>query len=349
VPDALLVLLDLAVGSMAMLAIARTFRGRIDAVNRPWRAGQAALAERRYADAETCFRESLAAAGRQFGPAHWRTALHVNALAMAICAQNRLDEAAELVDRAVRAIDAWGPRLPHPEVAMVLVGASVVAAARGDLEASRRLVDRARQQGRGNPSVRAAIERTLARRASAAGAHEDAADAMARVPVERLASKDVGLLVRLGLDRLRAGDAHRAVRCLTQALAVVERSTPCEFAVAFYRSLLGEALARAGRTAEARVALEAALSDYEAIAGERHPAVARVLVELASARLDAGDAAGCAAACERVLEMPCPPAAADPYRAGAGPGDPIDYERDRARTLLARARARSRCVPNSPT
>src|SRR5262249_5965066 len=107
-----------------------------------------------------------------------------------------------------------------------------------------------------------------------------------------------------------------------------------------FLGLLGEALAREGRDEEARRALEQAVIDYDAVVGEHHPATATLLVELADVRLRRGDIAGARIACERVLGMRVAPAGGeDPYRVSAPSGDPLERERDRARSLLARARA----------
>jgi tetratricopeptide (TPR) repeat protein len=303
-----------------------------------WRHGQIALVQGRYADAEKCFRTTLALAEQRFGPDHWRTALHASALAQSILAQKRVDDAAPLIDRAMGIVERWSP-LPHPELAGVMAGAAAYESARGRHSRAMALLDRARKATKGDVGMRAAVERTLARLEASAGNEAEAADALARIPFERLEPADVKSLAAFGLARLRQGDADRAVRCFTSAHALVERESPGEFAEAFHLGLLGEALARAGRDEEALRALEQAVIDYDAIVGESHPATAPLLVELADVRLRLDDAAGARVACRRVLGMRVTTTgpAEDPYRATAGGGDPLERERERARSLLARA------------
>jgi tetratricopeptide (TPR) repeat protein len=174
-------------------------------------------------------------------------------------------------------------------------------------------------------------------RAAQKGDEARAADAYSRVPSELLKERDVGRLARLALKLLHVGDARRAGLCLRAALSVVTRVSSGEFAEAFYRGLLGEALLREGREAEARRELEQASIDYDAVAGESHPAAAPVLVALAELRARMGDDDGARSACKRVLRLAVPRVPPlEPYRAGACAADPLEAERDRARALLAR-------------
>lgn len=304
-----------------------------------WRRGQAAFVAGRHDEAEECFRSTLRVAEQRFGPDHWRTALHVNALAQAILAQRRLEDAAPLVDRAIGIVNRWSP-MPHVEIATVLAGAAQFESARGRHVRALGLVERARRAAGGDTAMRGAVERTLARVEATAGNEAEAADALSRIPFERLEPSDVRSLARFGVARIRQGDAERAVRCFTSAHAVVERESPGEFAEAFYLGLLGEALARCGRDEEALRALEQAVIDYDAVLGELHPAAAAPLVELAEVRLRLGDAAGARLACERVLALRVSktPSPDEPYRTSAATGDPLGLERDRAQSLLARAK-----------
>lgn len=308
-----------------------------------WARGHAALAAGRNAEAEACFRTTLQIVERQFGPEHWRTAVHLDGLAQALVAQRRLDEAAPLVARAMAIAGRWST-MPRALFATILLGAAALDGARDRPEQAAALVERARGVARGDPTVLAAVERTVARLESGAGHDAEAADALARIPLEQLEASDTRALVRSGLARLREGDAARAVQCLASAHAVAERESAGGFAEAFYRGLLGEALARAGRDDEALVELDQAIIDYDSVIGEHHPASAALLVELAAVRMRLGDAAGARVACERVLATPRPPDVRpeDPYRDGATTGDPVERERDRARALLARVRSTGR-------
>lgn len=302
----------------------------------PWRVGHAHLEEGRFAEAEAKFRETLVMAERRFGVSHWRTSLHLNALALSLMGQKRLDEARSPVERALAIAEHHQP-LPSDEVAIVFVGASIYWSLLGDAERSQSFLDRARRQGRGSSAVRAAIERTAAARETHKGDEARAADAYGRVPADMLKERDARQLVQLGLRLLRAGDARRAVECLRRAVLVAERASCGEFVEAFYRGLLGEALSRDGRPDDALGMLEQAAMDYEAIAGRAHPGLAPVLVTLAELRARAGDEDGARNACRRVLGLALPATApVDPYRAAGSAADPLEPERARARTLLAR-------------
>ena len=322
----------------AIGALSASRQGRRDILV-TWRRGQASLLAGRFDDAEECFRATMTIAEHRFGPDHWRTALHVNALAQTLVAQKRLDEAAPLVDRALGIAERWSP-MPHAELANVVLGAAAFEGARGRRSRAMVLIDRARRAAKGDLTGMAAVERMLARLEANVGNQAEAADALARIPLERLDARDVPALASFGIARLREGDAERAARCFASAHALVERESPGEFPEAFYLGLLGEALARRGRDEGARAALEQAVIDYDAVLGERHPATAALLVELAEVRLRLGDGAGARIACERVVAMRViargPPE--EPYRASAATGDPLGLERARAQALLARAR-----------
>jgi tetratricopeptide (TPR) repeat protein len=322
----------------AVGALSASRGGRRDIVS-TWRRGQAAFSAKRLDEAEECFTLTLAIAEKRFGPDHWRTALHVNALALVLVHQGRLEDAAPLVDRALGIVDRWSP-MPAAEAASVVLGAATFEGARGRHARAMMLVDRARRATKNDPAMKATIERAVMDLEAAAGHDAEAADALARIPFDRLEPRDVRLAATFGVARLREGDPERAARCFTSAHALVERESPGEFPEAFYMGLLGEALARAGHDEEARRALEQAVIDYDAVLGERHPAAAAILVELAEVRLRLGDPAGARVACERVLAMRSPAGvpSEEPYRTSASTGDPLGLERDRAQSLLARAR-----------
>jgi tetratricopeptide (TPR) repeat protein len=333
----------LVVGAIVMALGALSGRLRGTNVATTWANGRAALSSGRYAEAETCFRTTLAAAERRFGPDHWRIAVHLDALAQALIGQKRVDEAGPLVVRALT-IASDASEMPRAHLATVLLGAAALDGARELAPQAMKLVERARAVAADDPTVLAAVERSVARLEAGAGHDAEAADALARIPFDQLEATDARPLARAGLARLLAGDVDRAARCLTSALAVAERESPGTFAEAFYRGLLGEALARAGRDGEALVALDQAVIDYDAIVGENHPATATLLIELADVRVRLGDGAGARVACERVLSARAPQVARseDPYRDGPSAGDPVGRERDRARALLARLGGKAR-------
>jgi len=331
--DAFVMLFALVAGPASLLGWG-ILRGRTFLV--AWRVGSAHLEAGRFAEAEVKFRETLALADRRFGVGHWRTSLHLNALAQALIGQNRLDDARPVVERALAIAERYDP-LPHDQVALVFLGASIYYGARGEAERAQALVDRARRMGRSSSVVRAAVERILVADATRKRDEAKAADAYGRVPADMLKERDARQLAQLGLRLLRAGDARRAVECLRRSVLVAERTSCGEFVEAFYRGLLGEALSRDGRHDDALVVLEQAAMDYEAIAGRSHPALAPLLVALAELRARAGDDDGARNACRRVLGLALPAATPpDPYRTTGSAADPLEAERDRARALLAR-------------
>jgi tetratricopeptide (TPR) repeat protein len=333
--DAIALLLFLA-GGPAVAVGWQALRGR--AILVPWRVGHAHLEAGRFVEAEAKFRETLALAERRFGVGHWRTSLHLNALGQALLGQRRLDDAKPIVERALAIAEPYEP-LPNDHVAIVFLGASIYFRLRGDTERAQGLLDRARREGRHSSVVRAAIERTVALQATHLGDEARAADAYGRVPADLLKERDARQLVQLGLRLLRGGDARRAVECLRRAVFVAERASCGEFVEAFYRGLLGEALSRDGRHDDALGVLEQAAMDYEAVAGRSHPSIAPVLVSLAELRARAGDEDGARRACQRVLGIALPAVEpADPYRVNASGPDPLEPERERARSLLARLR-----------
>jgi tetratricopeptide (TPR) repeat protein len=324
---------------MAAIGVLSARRSRTDLVTH-WRRGHAALAEGRHGDAEACFRSSLEMSQRRFGADHWRTALHVNALAQALLGQGRLDDAAPLVERAMGILALCSP-VPHPDLVGILLSAAALEGARGRHGQAADLVERAQRGAKADPAMLAAVERTRAKLAASTGDGAGEADALARIPFERLEPGDVKVLAACGLARQRQGDAQRAVRCLASAHALAERESPGEFAEAFFRGLLGEAQARAGHDEEALRSLDQAVVDYDVVVGEHHAATAPLLVELAAVRLRLGDAAGARVACRRVLASRTPAATHvdDPYRVSAMGDDPLEPERKRALALLARMRS----------
>jgi tetratricopeptide (TPR) repeat protein len=306
----------------------------------PWRVGHAHLADKKYAEAEACFRETLAIAERRFGPNHWRTAIHVNALAQAILGQKRAAEAAELVGRAVVIAERWRPS-PHPHLSIVFVGAATLARELGDFDRARHLLERSRREARGDVEMLAAVERTLYMVETQSGRLEQAAEALARVPPEAIGTRGVSAMVKVALERLNAGDADRAAAVLEIVLAAVANSRFLEFPEAFFRGMLGEALACAGRDTDAKRELELAAHDYEALLGPAHPSAAPVWVALAEVLARMGDPSGATAACKRVLALASRPGGSErggPYRESAMGMDPLERERGRAREILQRVR-----------
>ena len=303
-----------------------------------WRRGQAAFVAGRHDEAEECFRSTLRIAEQRFGPDHWRTALHVNALAQALLAQRRLDDAAPLVDRAI------GHRR------------SLVAdASRGDRHRARRSGCRSRARADGTcvrwrsssahdalpaetPPCGALVERTLARVEASAGHEAEAADALARIPFERLEPSDVRSLASFGVARIRQGDAERAVRCFTSAHALVERESPGEFAEAFYLGCWERRSRAAVATRRRSAPWSRRSSTTTPSSASATPPRPRPLVELAEVRLRLGDAAGARLACERVLALR--------GQQDTVAGRTVPDERRNRRS--ARARARPGAVPARP-
>ncbi len=331
--------LGLLIGALGAVSVALHRRREILG---PWRSGHANLADRRYAEAEASFRRSLAIAERRFGPDHWRTAIHVNALAQALLGQKKLPEASSLSARALGIAERWRPS-PHPQLAIVFIGASAIARERGDLDAARSLLERGRSEGREDAEIVGAAQRTLFTVEMRAGRPAEAADALARVPPDSVREKGVHAMVKVALERLGAGDAERAAAILAVVVAAVANTRFLQFPEAFFRGILGQALARAGHDEEARKELELAVHDHDALLGFAHPAAAPLLVTLAETLERLGDDRGASAACQRVLALARRQerAAAGPYRESAAPSDPLEHERDRAREILERVRRAS--------
>ncbi len=328
--------LGLLLGAIGAASVALQRRREILA---PWRVGHAHLADKKYDEAELCFRRTLDLAERRFGPDHWRTAIHLNALAQAVLGQKRTDEASRLTMRALDIAGRWRPT-PHPHLAIVYVGAAVLFRDEGHLERAREMLDRARREARGEPEILAAVERTLFTVETQAGRAGQAAEALARVPPEGIGEKGVSVVVKVALERMAAGDAERAAAIFETVVAAVANARFLEFPEAFFRGMLGEALARAGRDAQARHELELAARDYEALLGPSHPAAAPVWLALAEVLVRSGEPEGAAEACHRVLALGGVPgrAPAGPYRENAVSSDPLERERGRAREILQRVR-----------
>jgi tetratricopeptide (TPR) repeat protein len=328
--------LGLLFGALGAVSIALHRRREILG---PWRSGHENLIDKKYPEAEACFRQSLAIAERRFGPDHWRTAIHVNALAQSLLGQKRLAEASTLSGRALGIVERWRPT-PHPQLAIVYIGAAALARERGDLDAARELLGRARREGRGEAEILAAAERTLFTVETRANRHGEAADALARMPPEAIGEKGVHPMVKVALDRMDAGDPARAAAILGVVVAAVANARFLQFPEAFYRGMLGQALARAGRDEEARRELDLAVHDYEALLGPSHPAEAPVWVALAETLERLGDQAGAKEACLRVLVLGAPAdrGSSRPYRENASPSDPLERDRERAREILERVR-----------
>jgi tetratricopeptide (TPR) repeat protein len=328
--------LGLLIGALGAVSIALQRRREILG---PWRTGHANLGDKKYSEAEVCFRQSLAIAERRFGPNHWRTAIHVNALAQALLGQKRHAEASTLTERALGIVDCWKPT-PHPQLTIVFVGAAALAREGGDLDGARDLLTRARREARGDGEILGAIERTLFSVETRAGRPREAADALARMPPHAITERGVHAMVRVAMERTEAGDAERGAAILAVVVAAVANARFLQFPEAFYRGMLGQALARAGMHEDARRELDLAVHDYEALLGPGHPAAAPVLVALAEALERLGDAAGARDACHRVLALGAAreTAMSGPYRESAAPSDPLEHDRNRAREVLERVR-----------
>ena len=328
--------LGLLIGALGALSLAVHRRREI---LEPWRLGHEHLAHKRYPEAEECFRRTLRIAERRFGPHHWRTAIHLNALGQALLCQGRMADATRSIGAATEIAMGWHP-LPHPQLTIVFVGAAAWAREQGDLERARGLLERARRDARGDVDVVAAIERTLFSVETRADRPAHAAEALARVPAETVREGGVHPMVRVALDRLAAGDPARAVGILEVVVEAVAHPRFLQFPEAFYRSVLGQALARAGRHEDAGRQLERACHDYSVLLGPEHPAAAPVWIALAEALERLGDAEGAEEACRRVLALGTAAESpfAGPYRASAAPSDPLEHERSRAREILERVR-----------
>jgi len=328
-------LIGVLVGLAWSVAAIGFFVGRQRRMAAAWRAGQAAFRARKFPDAELCFRTSLALADRRFGARHWRTAFHLAALSDALVCQKRVDDAAPYISRALAIHDALRHQ-PHPAIVLLLVSAYNYEHVKGDTARATALLDRARREA-GSRAMVAAVEGAVARHAMVQGQWQQAADAMCRPGVARPDREDIRRLTAIARECERAGDLGRATACLGVALSNVDKTKPRPHVSAFFAGLLGAALARAGRHADARDHLSRAIEGYERSVGESHPVLALVLVPFAEACAELGDLPAARAACERAIPIATPgESPADPYRAPSVTADPLAPERLRARALMER-------------
>jgi tetratricopeptide (TPR) repeat protein len=305
---------------------------------RAWRAGSKALGARKHADAETFFRKSLAMAEKRHGPRHWRTAFHLAALGEAVAHQNRFDEAAELIERATTMHDAMAVQ-PSKQWPWILIHASRYERLRGRVPEATALLERAESEADGS-AMRAAVVRETVDHWTRQRRWAEACDAITTMPWGwgRGQKADVRLLAQVALECRRTGDMERACRCFARAVEACASCGGRRHTVAFYRGLLGDALASAGRYAEAMSELRLAIRAYERRLGPLHPALAPPMVALAEVlvRLAAHDDAR--GICTRVLGMPWmrEPSVEAPYRTDSGARDPRGELRRRALTVLSR-------------
>jgi tetratricopeptide (TPR) repeat protein len=311
-------------------------------VSRAWhrhRRVASLMAKGQYRDAEVLLRELLVVANRRHGTAHWRTALVLAQIAQCLLLAQSHEQARPLLERAMNIVDAYGEPLRHPELMFVTLMAACYEDARGNEARCASLIERARLQARGRRELLLRVEQTRAHIAMVHGRVSEALDALARLDPADLDRANLGILMRFALERLRAGDPELAQRLYSAVVPLLQRRAPRAFSTAFFRGLLGEALALSGRDDEAGIELERAIAAHDRIAGARHPAVVTPLLVLAEVRLRLGDAEKARAACERVLafEAATLQVADAPYRKTDDDLQPLRAELDRARTLLARA------------
>jgi tetratricopeptide (TPR) repeat protein len=300
-------------------------------LDRSFARGTAALRAARYERAESFFRRAVMLAEQQFGTGHWRTAQQVAMLATAVAAQDRLDEAEDLLARALAAQPAAASTVTAA-FANVYVQAAIVAAKRKDPSRQLEML----REGRvfalaGAPGLLALID---LQQAAVLLSQGDEAGAAALVRDVDLAYVPDSEAARAGRLRLRGGDADGAVMLLRRAVQIERTKADVSGNLALLRSLVAEALEAAGRHAEARVALTMALDTYEAVSA---PAVVIVplLVRLARIELSLGNPPAARSACERALAgAPSVPRAAEPYREASGEQDPLVASRVEAQRLL---------------
>lgn len=332
-----------AVGSVAGLTylVRRNVR-----LTRAWTDGVAALKGGKFAEAEGCFRRSLALAEERFGKTHWRTAFHLGALSEALVQQKKLEEARPLMQRALALHDAMRLQ-PAPQWPVLLVQAAYVEAAQGHLDRAWGHLERARLEADG-----ALLGSVMLLSARLMHMHERwaaAVDLLVQVPVGCFATVDVRLLGKLATRMKRDGDVERALACMTKMVSLLDRPFRRRPERAFYLARMGELLVRAGRDAEARARLQQAIAAYERHVGPDHPVLAPLLVTLAETQARLGDLAASRATCRRAAALSCMAERTGerPYRTSDDARDPLADERRRVQQLLLTSAAGSPGAPAS--
>lgn len=246
----------------------------------------------RHADAERLYRESLAISRARLGPEHQFVAECMIDYSAALESLGRYEESDALLQEVlavapklfgVRAV----PGLMHRMASLNL--------ARGDLPSAWSWINRA---------MVADLELLAQRQPDRAAIHEQLSEARGAAaqrpwPVRQYRSA-LRLLRELSDTRAQAGNAgieigrlflaeqdgaESAVIVFAEAAALLEDAAIGNLAhIAYARSLYGQALAKAGRLAEAEPVLDAAHSALAGTLGARHPRTTRVADDLADIR-----------------------------------------------------------------
>ena len=233
--------------------------------------GAALGSMRRFSEAEALFRRGLLSAERHLGPEHPETLATATNVAITLVELGREEEARSLYTRAITGLERSGD--PRLELASPLLHLGRLYLAKGELEAAKALVERAREIREGKlGGVDLLVAETLEVLGNIA-CEQDQLDA-AEADFQRANTIRVGLLGRddpsVGLSLVGMGEVSLRRSRPAAALADLERAlvlldgasaTPPKY-LAYVRYLIGRArleagLDRATALAEVRAAVAA--------------------------------------------------------------------------------------------
>jgi tetratricopeptide (TPR) repeat protein len=329
-----LVLLVCALLGAALFVVVRSFlllRGA--SLHWAWRLGWQDLRGGRNEDAEKRFRRSAARAAQRFGASDRRTLAHECALARALIALKRTDEAKSFVDRALATMKSHAG-VHDPWLMSIQLSAADLSGARGDARRALEHLEKARVHS-GNPGVVAAIDLDRAAILERLGDRGGAAEVLRDIDPRFILAHAPARALPLARARLQEGDAMGAAALYRQLVERERRHRRESTTLACYRGLAGNALYRAGKHTEARYALTEAIATYDAIAPPGDTVVAPLLVVLARTHLALGERAAAEIACRRALATAgnADPSGS-PYRERAEP-NALESVRDEAALLLS--------------
>ncbi len=329
-----LVLIVCALIGLAFFVIMRSFlllRGA--SLHWAWRLGWEDLRHGRDEDAEKRFRQSAARAAHRFGASDPRTLAHECALAHALIARKRIDEAQSLIDHALATIEPHAG-VDNPWLVTVQLSGAALARTRGDARRALEHLEKARVHGR-KPGVVAAIDLDRAALLERLGDPSGAAEVLRAVDPRFILAHSPTRALPLARARLLEGDAIGAAALYRQLVERERRHQRESPTLACYRGLAGDALHRAGKHTEARYALTEAIATYDAIAAPGDRVVAPLLVVLARTHLALGDRAAAETACRRALAtLGDAETSGSPYRELAEPNT-LESVREEATVLLS--------------
>lgn len=274
--------------------------------------------QRDFEAAERRARELVEGQERAFGPDHPDLVTSLSTLAAALASMNRLDEAAEAIERALALELTWigedSARLDS--VRMTL---AQVRKRQGDLESARDLYAQALEawkvkRGPEDPYT-ALAHNNLAATLGELGEIEDALTHHQRALEIRVAHRGpdhvdtAGAHSAVAADLLTLGRCDGAAEHLEHAFAVTEALEPKDLMKAVVEGNLAKhALKCGGAPKDARRWAEASVEHISTALGQEHPVVGKMLATAAEAAVRAGATDDALAHVERGLKLTKPTA-----------------------------------------